>query len=222
MERLVDVPRVDSVGRRERNYAEIDQRLWDAGRALAVEFGISEVTVEMIAERADVAGATFYSHFESTELFWDQLRDSADEWVFDMVRGAVTQEYPAHINLAKVVKAAVDRATEAPVIVLFMLSLNATVGEQFGPFDQLTASLIAEGVEDGLFGAVRDPELAAVMYRTAMLVAVNSYLLKEDSLVWKDMVYLGLQLLGTDRSDITDAVSVAAGSDWEPNTEEVS
>jgi AcrR family transcriptional regulator len=61
-------------GRRERKKAATRVALFHAARDLVEERGLAAVTVEAIAERADVAPRTFFNHFASKEeavLGWD-------------------------------------------------------------------------------------------------------------------------------------------------------
>lgn len=57
----------DEVGRRERKKMQTHQLLRTAALRLAAERGLQKVTVEDIAEGADVSVRTFYAHFPSKE-----------------------------------------------------------------------------------------------------------------------------------------------------------
>jgi AcrR family transcriptional regulator len=52
-------------GRRARRRRELRARVYDAARDLFGEQGFDSTTVEQIAERADIAPATFFNHFQT-------------------------------------------------------------------------------------------------------------------------------------------------------------
>ena len=52
-------------GRRERRRRELRLRIYEVSRELFFEHGFDATTVEQIAERADIAPATFFNHFQS-------------------------------------------------------------------------------------------------------------------------------------------------------------
>ena len=58
---------VDQVGRRERKKLATHQLLRSAALRLGAERGLQKITVEDIAETADVSIRTFYDHFSSKE-----------------------------------------------------------------------------------------------------------------------------------------------------------
>jgi AcrR family transcriptional regulator len=66
--------------RRERKKQATRQAIHEAAFALAEELGLASVTVEAIADRADVAARTFFNYFPSKEdaiLDWDPERPEA-------------------------------------------------------------------------------------------------------------------------------------------------
>jgi AcrR family transcriptional regulator len=70
---------------KDRRVRKSQQALKDAFIALVLESGYEAVTVEDIAERADVARATFYAHFEDKEqllsvLFHEMITELADRF----------------------------------------------------------------------------------------------------------------------------------------------
>ena len=58
---------IGDVGRRERKKSETHQQLRSAALQLVARHGLQRVTVEDIAEAADVSTRTFYDHFASKE-----------------------------------------------------------------------------------------------------------------------------------------------------------
>ncbi|MEV6978044.1 helix-turn-helix domain-containing protein [Kitasatospora sp. NPDC093806] len=55
------------LGRRERNKQKVKERLYDAAITLFAEQGYDETSIDLIAERADVARGTFFNYFQRKE-----------------------------------------------------------------------------------------------------------------------------------------------------------
>ncbi len=73
--------------RRERRKEETRQRLLDAALALMQEKPFDQITVEEIAERADVAKGTFFSYFPTKEhLLITYVQEMVDK-VYEFLKG---------------------------------------------------------------------------------------------------------------------------------------
>ena len=79
------------VGRRERRKREVRQRIYDRARALFVEQGVANTTVEQIAAAADVAPATFFNHFQSKQALLGLLAGE----VVDAIEALIADHFPA-------------------------------------------------------------------------------------------------------------------------------
>ena len=66
----------EPLGRRERRRRELHDHIYGTARGLFLARGFDGVTVEQIAEAADIAPATFFNHFPSKH---DVLREMAGE-----------------------------------------------------------------------------------------------------------------------------------------------
>lgn len=82
------------VNRFERRRAQTRQALIGAARQILAEQGSTEVSIQVIAQRADVGFGTFYNHFETKDSLFDaavadaleeygQLLDAATEGIDD-------------------------------------------------------------------------------------------------------------------------------------------
>ncbi len=84
-----------ALGRRERKKLETRRRILDAALSLMADHGYDDVKIEMIAEKADIANATFFLHFPTkgalitafNELVSDKIAERLAE--FDL--GAIEQ-----------------------------------------------------------------------------------------------------------------------------------
>lgn len=74
-----------STGRRERKKQELRERIVDAAYALIAQQGLARTTVDQIAERTDIAQATFFNYFATksdlVDALVDRLIDQFDELV---------------------------------------------------------------------------------------------------------------------------------------------
>src|SRR5262245_1578817 len=62
-----------SIGRRQRKKQELRERIVDAATALIAQQGLSNTTVDQIAEACDIAQATFFNHFASKGVLLDAV-----------------------------------------------------------------------------------------------------------------------------------------------------
>jgi AcrR family transcriptional regulator len=66
-------------GRRERRKRELRDRIYQTARELFLARGFEGVTVEQIAEAADIAPATFFNHFQSKNAVLTQMTGEVSE-----------------------------------------------------------------------------------------------------------------------------------------------
>lgn len=78
-------PEMGAEGRRARRRREMRTRIYDAARELFQEQGFEGTTVEQIAQRADIAPATFFNHYQSKggvmALMTSEIADHVGELV---------------------------------------------------------------------------------------------------------------------------------------------
>ena len=206
-------------GRRDRNVAAVRARIVLAGKALLAE-GAPEVTVGAIAERADVAVATFYNHFESRDAFVEAIAAVQIDAVARAVAAILSAAEAPHVALAMLTKSMTMTAAHLPEELRFAMLVLRGMAPRADPIGQLVRDVIIEGVTEGIMTTVVDPVLAAAMYRNAVSAAIVSSIANgADGAGWKDIVYPSLRMLGVDRHRITDAVSAAHA--WVPPSEVV-
>ncbi len=205
-----------SASRRDRNLAAVRARIVAAGKALIAE-GASDVTVAAIAERADVAVATFYNHFESREAFFVEIETAQIDATARAVADIFAAAEAPHFALAMLTKVMTMSAVQAPEELKFVLHVAELLPDT-DPIDALVRGVIDQGIAAGVMSDALDATLAAAMYRTAVKSAISSSMAANSGeIMWKEIVYPSLRMLGVDRDHITDAVSAAHA--WVPASE---
>jgi AcrR family transcriptional regulator len=72
-------------GRRERRSRELRERIYRTAQALFLEHGFDAVTVNQIADAADIAPATFFNHFQSKGAVLQAMTAEVFEYMESMV-----------------------------------------------------------------------------------------------------------------------------------------
>jgi AcrR family transcriptional regulator len=205
-----------STSRRDRNLAVVRARIVAAGKALIAE-GACDVTVAAIAERADVAVATFYNHFDSRDAFVEEIETAQIDATARAVADIFAAAEAPHFALAMLTKVMTISAAQVPEELKFALHVADDLIPEVNPIDLLVRGVIDQGIASGVMSDALDPALAAAMYRTAVKGAIGSSMASNaGEILWKEIVYPSLRMLGVDRDDITDAVSVAHA--WAPSS----
>ncbi|MET7395874.1 TetR family transcriptional regulator [Dactylosporangium sp. NPDC005572] len=167
-----------SAGLRERKKSATRQALHEAAVALSVEHGLERVTVEAIADAAEVSRRTFSNYFASKEeafLYGDHLRMRL---LVDAVRERPADERP----WAALTAAGVEthcrlgpRDQEWVTQVRLVRRHPALAAQQVATYsaleDDLTAELCARGLGDRMRA-----RLMAAAFLVAMRVAIAEWL----------------------------------------------
>jgi AcrR family transcriptional regulator len=99
---------VAAVGRRQRKKHETRERILDEASQLIVEQGLAATTVDQIAERADIAQATFFNYFPTKAALIEALVGRA----IDMWNGVIDQAHetaaPAADKIATLFRVTAD------------------------------------------------------------------------------------------------------------------
>lgn len=166
-----------SAGLRERKKSATRQALHEAAVRLAIEHGLDRVTVEAIADAAEVSRRTFSNYFASKEealLYGDQARMCL---LLESVRHRPEDEPPWLVLTAAAVEVFHLLGSRDPQWVAQVRLVRrhpALAAQQVTTYtsmeDGLTAELTARGVE-----APIRARLMAASFMTALRVAVQAY-----------------------------------------------
>lgn len=166
-----------STGLRERKKSATRQALHEAAVRLAIEHGLDRVTVEAIADAADVSRRTFSNYFASKEealLYGDHARMCL---LIDAVRGRPADEAPWQVltaAAAEVFQALGARDPKWVAQVRLVRRHPALAAQLVTTYtsmeDGLTEQLLARGV-----AAPLRARLMAAAFMAALRVAVQAY-----------------------------------------------
>ena len=171
----MDSGAVKTPGRRERRKLEMRERILRAAVDCFLEHGFEAATMDEIAERADVARATVFNHFQRKEAFLPaylaQRRERLAGLIAEKLAGTTTATarlYQAFDLLADVNEAAPAETRE------LIGAWWRTGGSQVTDPDtgRLIADLIRQGKQRGEFRADLDPQLAGTLLLDAYVGTV--------------------------------------------------
>lgn len=191
-----------STNRWERRKARTRRRLMEAGESLFRDRGFDAITVEEIAEAADVAKGTFFNYFESKETLLGALLVERTQSLLDDPPDG-TMSYPDRI------RALFESLREelAPYVHLFprMFAYAVTHPQTSHPSAerpalwQALADIVKEGQEDGVFREDLDPQVAGVLLSTYFFrVSILECLAGErdtHDFCWSDRIDEGMEIL---------------------------
>ena len=162
----MDSGTVKTLGRRERRKLEVRERILRAAIDCFLERGFDATTIDEIAERADVARATVFNHFQRKEAFlsayFAERRQRLAALIaekLDGMAGATTRLYAAFDLLA-------DLNEEAPAETRELVGAWwRTGGSQATEPDtgRLLAEIVRQGQQQGEFRADLEPQLAGTL-----------------------------------------------------------
>ncbi len=145
----------------ERRRARTTAAILDAAESLLVERGTRATTVDAIAERADVAVATLYAHFEGKAGVQRALAERAVERNALVLDESLAVPGTAADRLAAVARAYLAFHLENPSALRVLASADLSGREQIdAALDALVrrvAGVIEQGIADGEIRADVDP-----------------------------------------------------------------
>ena len=175
-------------GRRERKRQQTLDHLANTAWKLFEALGFDAVTMERIAEDADVAKGTLYKHFPVKEallrhIFHRELADALPA-IFQEIAGLPTVEAQLHAFLARNAEwSEQHRAYLLPYVRFRLSEAHVKAIEQRSGLDQVFSNLIRQGQANGEFRMDYAPELLANYLEFLYLAVLLRWLLDEgDSL----------------------------------------
>jgi TetR/AcrR family transcriptional regulator, cholesterol catabolism regulator len=158
---------LENGGRRARKSAETHARIFRAAISLFAERGPERVTVEQIAERADVAKGTFFNYFDSKEAVLTHFGRMEVERLERAIEAGLLQGSPRD-RIRQVIRVLSEYPDMTPALAraLFISALNDTrLSENEGPnvwqVERILAGLVREGQALGELRPDREAEEAA-------------------------------------------------------------
>lgn len=172
-------------GRRERKRLQQLDHLADTAWAMFEADGFEAVTMERIAEAADVSKVTLYKHFPAKEALLTHVMHQKLRQAWPQIQGELAQ-HPAGRPRLQLFLAHHARWCEAHrgyllPYVLYRLNERRLFreGVERSGFDRIFAALISEGQAAGLFRADQPAALLAHYLQFAHLGAMLRWLLSE-------------------------------------------
>ena len=163
-------PKAQATDRRTRHRERRRQEVYTAAVELFVEQGFENTTMEQIAQRADVARATVFNHFERKAAFLDEWMSRRRERAF----AAVREENLADWSLERILRrymiesARMSEETRAETVALMTATVHTT--------DVLAHPVLASEFEPYIVEAQKTGEAPAQMKAgQAGLVIATSY-----------------------------------------------
>jgi AcrR family transcriptional regulator len=166
-----------STGLRERKKSATRQALHEAAVRLAIEHGPDRVTVEAIADAAEVSRRTFSNYFASKEealLYGDLARMRL---LLDAVRSRPASDAPWPVLTAAAVEVFQDSGSRDPgwiAQVRLVRRHPALAAQQVTTYTSMEDDLTAELSTRGVAAPIR-ARLMAAAFLTSLRVAVQAY-----------------------------------------------
>jgi AcrR family transcriptional regulator len=169
-------------GRRARKRRELRARIQESAQQLFLELGYDHVTVEEVAERADVSRATFFIYYSSKSALLRELAEKATDELHERVAAkrddAVAFEEQL-VDLFRQVTVAVQKARRFSQD-LFLENFRAEKGpdgkEELRPVRLSYLDVVESGRARGEVAEHHDPEFLAEMITAALAGVLSNWL----------------------------------------------
>ena len=182
-----------------RRKARTRQRLMEAGEALFRDHGFDAVTVEEVAEVADVAKGTFFNYFESKETLLGAL-------LIERTQALLDNPPDGDLSPPQRIRALFTALREelAPYVQIFprMFAYAVTHPQSSHPAADhpalwvALAEIVREGQQAGAFRTDLDPEVAGVLLATYFFrVSILACMEEMEDFCWDDRIDAGLEIL---------------------------
>jgi AcrR family transcriptional regulator len=170
-------------GRRERRKRELRDRIYQTARELFLARGFEGVTVEQIAEAADIAPATFFNHFQSKNAVLTQMTGEVSERLHALLAEQLERSASAQERIRGFADTAARELEQSRGLAHdVMLELMQTAARPGKAVPYLTrvhepfAAILREGQEKREVRADLDPAFLAEMVVGAFNAAVTNWL----------------------------------------------
>ncbi len=144
----------------------------DTALRLADELGPDRLTTEAVARRVGITQAGIFRHFPKKQALWEAIAGHIAGLMEKRWAGALAARQPADARIRSLIAAQLRliRATPAIPAILFSRELhseNDALRRAFlallGRFHRRIATLVRQGIEEGVFRRNLDPDDAAML-----------------------------------------------------------
>ncbi len=170
-------------GRRERRKRELRDRIYQTARQLFLARGFEAVTVEQIAEAADIAPATFFNHFQSKNAVLTEMTSEVSERLHVLIGEQLERSASAQERLIGFANAGAQELAQSRGLVHdVMLELMQTAARPGKAIPYLTrvhepfAAILREGQGRGEVRVDLDAAFLAEMVVGAFNAAVTNWM----------------------------------------------
>ena len=170
-------------GRRERKKRETRERIYESARQLFLERGFAAVTVDQIAEAADVAQTTFFNYFQSKGALLREMTSEVSERLEAMLQLELSRPGTAQQRITRFTQNAVQAIDQAESlardVMLELLRTASHPGDALPYLSRVQApftTILLEGQEAGDVRRDVDARLMAEMVVGTLNIALVGWL----------------------------------------------
>lgn len=174
-------------GRRERRKRELRTRIYQTARELFLARGFDAVTVEQIAEAADVAPATFFNHFQSKNAVLAEMTSEVSERLHRLLADQLSRDASAReriLGFADAASAELEQSRGlAHGVMLELMHEAAGPGKAVPYLDRVHepfAQILRQGRDRGEVRTDLDVGFLAEMVVGALNAAVSNWMNDPD------------------------------------------
>jgi AcrR family transcriptional regulator len=173
----------EATDRRTRHRQRRRNQVYEAAVALFVEQGFDNTTMEQVSQRADVARATVFNHYQKKTAFLDEWMSRRRSRAF----AAVREEDVADWSLERILRryltesARMSEETRAETVALMTATVHATdllahpvLADELAPF-------IVEAQKSGEAPAKMNPGQAALIIATSYFAVLTQWISEEPA-----------------------------------------
>ncbi len=174
-------------GRRARKRRELRERIQHAAQELFLEIGFDHVTVEQVAERADVSRATFFNYYSSKAALLRELADKLTDKLHRRLEatrdGATSTEEQIRELFRQTTDAVVKTRRLSQDLFIETIRTSEESDERREEHRAVRLSykgIVAAGQERGDVDPAYDPEFLAEMIAGTLAAILGNWLNEPD------------------------------------------